>query len=376
MKFINTFDKHANEPEKTVDAYIKEKKLELGEWVNLRRKVYLDTKFWLLLRDAHLNRAKEQSQYDLLKLTADAVSSGKIICPISEDVFQEVIKQTDQGTLRATVALIDSLSAGVSLISHDERLEAELLYFLRSYTEPKERLYNRHDLVWTKLAYTCGMRIPHNDTFSEAENRLVQKAFIDQMWSLPLQEMINLIGLDRLFTFPHMPDFSHLMNEEKDSYHAEKADFKKIFLTELGFLLCREEARFESMFTYLFEKEKGYAPHPEEVRASNSGKMFANIIYNTIKLQKAGNNLSTIEIEAGLHAQLIYDKTRRYKANDAYDINHAIAALPYCDYFFTEKNLRQFIVRKNLAYDSKYNCTVVSSIIDAVSEIHQIVSYP
>ena len=373
MKFINTFDKHANEPEKTVNAYIREKKLELAEWVNQRRKVYLDTKFWLLLRDAHLSRAKEQSQYDLLMLTADAVSSGKIICPISEDVFQEVIKQTDEETLRATVALIDSLSSGVSLISHDERLETELLYFLRSCTKPKERLYNSHDLVWTKLAYTSGMRIPHNDIFSEAENRLVQKAFIDQMWSLPLQEMICLIGLDRLLIFPHMPDFSRLMNEEKDSYHAEKADFKKIFLTELGFLLRREEARFESMFTYLFEKEHGYTPKPEEVRATNPGRLFANVVYNVFKLQKAGNHLPTIEIEAGIHAQLIYDRTRRYKANDIYDINHAIAALPYCDYFFTEKNLREFIIRKNLAFDSKFNCIVVASVIDAVSEIHLIV---
>jgi len=308
----------------------------------------------------------------LLRLITVAVSAGQLICPISEDVFQEVIKQTDVETLRATVVLIDSLSAGVSLISHDERLEAELLYFLRSCTKPIERLYNRHDLVWTKLAYTSGMQIPHNDIFSEAENRLVQKAFIDQMWSLPLQEMINLIGLDRLLTFPHMPDFSQLMNEEKDSYNAEKADFKKIFLTELGFLLRREESRFGSMFTYLFEKEHGYTPPPEEIQATNPGRLFANVIYNAFKLQKAGKNLPTIEIEAGIHAQLIYDKTRRYKANDIHDINHAIAALPYCDYFFTEKNLREFIVRKNLAYDAKYNCTVVSSIIDAVSEIHQI----
>ncbi len=374
MKFINTFDKHANEPEKTVDTYIREKKLELGEWVNQRRKVYLDTKFWLLLRDAHLDRAKMQDQHELLRCITDAVSAGQLICPISEDVFQEVIKQTDEETLRATVALIDSLSAGVSLISHDERLEAELLYFLRSCTKPKERLYNHHDLVWTKLAYTSGMQIPHNDIFSEAENRLVQKAFLDQMWSLPLQEMINLIGLDRLLTYPHMPDFSHLMNEEKDSYHAEKADFKKIFLTELGFLLRREEARFESMFTYLFEKEHGYPPQPEEVRATNPGRSFANVVYNVFKLQKAGKNLPTIEIEAGIHAQLIHDKTRRYKANDIHDINHAIAALPYCDFFFTEKNLREFVVRKNLAYDTKYNCIVVSSLTDAVSEMSRIVS--
>lgn len=374
MEFINTIDKHANEPEKTVDSYIKEKKLELSEWINQRKKVYLDTKFWLLLRDAHLCRDNQPGLQDLLKFMTNGVLAGKLICPISEDVFQEVIKQSDEVTLRATVALIDNLSAGVSLLSHEERLDAEVLYFLRSCTHPIEKLYHPHDLVWTKLSYTSGMNIPFNELFSEAENRLIQKAFIDQMWNMSLQEMIGLIGLDRLLTYPHMPDFSHFLNEEKDCYIAEKADFKNIFLTELGYILLREEKRFGGMFTYLFEKEHGYAPQSEEVQSTNSGRLFANQIYNVFKLQKAGNNLPAIEIEAGIHAQLIYDKTRRYKANDIYDINHAIAALPYCDYFFTEKNLREFIVRKNLAYDTKYNCTVVSSIIDAVSEIHQIVS--
>ncbi len=374
MEFINTFDKHASEPEKTVDSYIKEKKLELSEWINQRKKVYLDTKFWLLLRDAHLSRDNQPGLHDLLKFMTGGVLAGKLICPICEDVFQEVIKQSDEVTLRATVALIDNLSAGVSLLSHEERLEAEVLYFLRSCTHPIEKLYHPHDLVWTKLSYTSGMDIPFNELFSEAENRLIQKAFIDQMWNMSLQEMIGLIGLDRLLTYPHMPDFSHFLNEEKDCYIAEKADFKNIFLTELGYILLREEKRFGGMFTYLFEKEHGYAPQSEEVQSTNSGRLFAKQIYNVFKLQKAGNNLPAIEIEAGIHAQLIYDKTRRYKANDIYDINHAIAALPYCDYFFTEKNLREFIVRKNLAYDTKYNCTVVSSIIDAVSEIHQIVN--
>lgn len=373
MEFINTFDKHANEPNKAVDAYIKEKKLELGKWVNQRKKVYLDTKFWLLLRDAHMGRAKQQCQYDLLKLVTGGVLSGKLICPISEDIFQEVIKQTDEVTLRATVELIDSLSAGVTLLSHDERWETEVLHFVRSCNQPKEKLYFLHDLVWTKLAYTHGMQIPHNGLLSDAENLLIQKSFIDQMWSLSLLDMFNLVGFDRLLTFPHIPDLSCLLNEEKDNYNAENADFKSIFLTELGFVLRNDEARFESMFTYLYEKEHGYAPQPEEVQATNPGRLFANSVYNVFRQQKAGNNLPTIEIEAGIHAQLIYDRTRRYKANDIYDINHAIAAIPYCDYFFTEKNLREFIIRKNLAFDSKFNCIVVASVIDAVSEIQLIV---
>jgi hypothetical protein len=369
MKFVYTFDKHKNEPEKALDSYVKEKKIELGSWINNRKKVYLDTKFWLLLRDGYLGRVRSKDQSDLLHVLQSGVDKGTLICPISYDVFAEVIKQTDEVSLKATVKLIDELSLGVSLVSEDERRQIEALHFVRSYMLPSTCLHDVKDFVWTKVAYTHGMQVPHNNILSEAENRLIQKAFLDQMWSISLLDLIEVIGLQRLLNYPHTPDLSGLLNQEKDAYLVEYATFRTVFLTELAYILQREETTFDKMVLYLFEKEYGHAPRQEEVSSASAGYKFRNLIHAAFKQEKVGKKLPTFEIEAGIHAQLIYDRTRKYKPNDVHDISHAISALPYCDYFFTEKNLRELVIKKNLGYDKKYDCAVVSSVRNAISVI-------
>ena len=366
MKFVYTFDKHKDEPDKTLDSYLKEKKYELGSWVNKRRKIYLDTNFWLLLRNSYLGRTKSSDQHELLHVLKSGVNIGTLICPISSDVFVEVIKQTDEVTLRATIKLIDELSLGVCLVPEDERRQTETLHFVRSCMLTNTCLYDVEDFVWTKVAYVHGMQVPYNKSFSVADNRLIQKAFLDQMWTISLQDMIEAIGLERLLSYPHAPDISSLLNQEKDTYLMEAATFRKIFLTELVYILKREEAMFDEMFTYLFEKEYGHAPLQEEVTSLCAGGKFGNLVYEAFKQEKVANRLPTFEIEAGIHAQLIYDKTRKYKPNDIHDFGHAMAALPYCDCFFTEKNLKELVIRKNLGYDKKYDCAVASSVRNAI----------
>jgi hypothetical protein len=369
MKSVSTFDMHNDEPEKTLDSYLKEKKVELSFWVNNRKKIYLDTKFWLLLRDSCLERSITKDQYNLLSMLQSGVDKGVLICPISHDVFDEVIKQTDETTLKATVQLIDELSLGVSLVSEDERRKTETLHFVRSCMLPSTCLHDVKDFVWTKVAYTHGMQVPHNKKISDAENRLFQKDFLDHMWSISLVDLVERIGIKRLLNYPHTPDFSGLMNQEKDAYLAEGATFRKVFLTELAYILQREKTTFDEMFTYLFIKEYRHAPQQAEVASSSAGSRFGTLIYEAFKQGKVSKKLPTFEIEAGIHAQLIYDKTRKYKPNDLHDISHAISALPYCDYFFTEKNLRDLVIKNNLGYDKKYDCTVVSSVKNAVSAI-------
>jgi len=34
--------------------------------------------------------------------------------------------------------------------------------------------------------------------------------------------------------------------------------------------------------------------------------------------------------------------------------------VPYCDYFFTEKNLRHLLKMNSLSYDKEYSCKIVS----------------
>ena len=45
MKFINTFDKHRQESDKSLYEYTREVKLQLGKELQSRKKVYLDTNY-------------------------------------------------------------------------------------------------------------------------------------------------------------------------------------------------------------------------------------------------------------------------------------------------------------------------------------------
>jgi hypothetical protein len=98
-----------------------------------------------------------------------------------------------------------------------------------------------------------------------------------------------------------------------------------------------------------------------------SGRLLANAIYNAFRIT---TQLPTIRIGAGLHAALRWDRKRKYKANDLFDFRHAEAALPYCDYFLTERSLRHLLQDRNLRFGDLFPCKVYSEaaeVLDALS---------
>lgn len=373
MQFTYTFDKHLKEPDKTFNQYLKEKKVDLGYSLKGIKKIYLDTKYWLLLRDAWLGRARHKEQADLLQLINKLKVEGMITCPISEDIFVEIIKQTDQETLKASIELIDNLSNGITLISREERWQTEIFHFIRTSLYKEELIHSIDELVWIKLPYTQGIQSPYSENLTQEQNNLIQKSFLDLMWSMSLSDLYEMIGMNKFKMYPHMPDFSNILNQEKENYCKNGLSFNAVYLSEIAFIIDFKKDYFNKLFVYLYKKQFGKDPDPEEVTKSNAGQLFANLIYNSFKLGSINNKLPTFDIEAGINAQIIYDVKRKYKSNDLHDINHAIAALPYCDIFLTEKNLKTFVTRKNLSYDKKYKCCVISDIDDAISELTKIV---
>ena len=57
MKPTSTFDYHFQNPNESPEGYEKRKRLELGRELQSAKKIYLDTKFWLFLRDIRLERS-------------------------------------------------------------------------------------------------------------------------------------------------------------------------------------------------------------------------------------------------------------------------------------------------------------------------------
>ena len=175
-------------------------------------KIFLDTKYWIYFGDVILDSSNNDSLKASFTQLAMLCDSGKVVCPICEEVFYEVTKQTDPTTLAATISLIDYLSKGTSLISFEERIKVEILNFFYNSQPHKYDIHPLHTLVWTKICHTLGFRHLYATPLNSEEELVIQKAFFDQMWSSKLGEICELFGYSKINSIPKMPDLSDLMN--------------------------------------------------------------------------------------------------------------------------------------------------------------------
>ncbi len=189
MEFINTINFHREHNQQTLSEHYQNLRLQLSKNVIDRKIVYFDTKFWVLLRNSFLYPKLNADTDKLLTLSLSLVEDKKCTFPISENIFIEIMKQTDDKTRQATIQLIDTLSNGVTFINYDERFKLEVLHFLDSMNG--RSIYPIERLIWTKMAYVMGARSYYHPSISIDENLILQKAFVDYSWSITMQEMVE-----------------------------------------------------------------------------------------------------------------------------------------------------------------------------------------
>lgn len=365
MDYVFTFDDHANSPETSVGQYIRAKCVDLSQAVNSKKVVYFDTKFWLVVRDIVLGRSKSDLEQEFYKEIVRLAEDSRLIFPISQDVFLEVIKQSDPETLGQTVELVDRLSCGVSLINFEERLELEVKYFL--YSSIGKSVYDCRDMVWTKMAYNMGFVTPSNQNIDPETDKVIQKSFIDRMWNMSLSDIITTISENGGLSGLNSPRMSEKLNEGKFNHAHENNSFKQMFLSELAGALDGYGDIVAKCMEDMYEAETGKTLSKEERKNSDSENGLRKAIYNLFRLNKAKSYFPTFDVISGLHAAIRWDKSQKYQDNDLHDIRHAASALPYCDAFFTEKRLAHLITQKATGYDQKYSCAVCSSVSGALS---------
>jgi hypothetical protein len=80
----------------------------------------------------------------------------------------------------------------------------------------------------------------------------------------------------------------------------------------------------------------------------------------------------SVSINAGLHSLKRWEIESKYKNNDTFDFMHAEVALPYCDYFLTERNLCGMIKNNYLKFDEVFKCNVLTNPKDAIDNLSNI----
>jgi len=372
MKIVNTLHQHIQKPGESVEAYARRKRIELGRDIQFTPKVYLDTKFWVFLRDARMGRPSSDHVVKLVQLLEALVSKRLVVCPISLDTFVEMFHQTDPKTLSVTAQLVDDLSMGVAMLTLDERIRLEVFHFVREKTIGAGSVYSPNELVWTKMANVWGFMMPSCDVFPADLDTVMQKAFVDQMWSITLADMLDQLGPKAVSSIPRFNDIAPKLNQGKFAHLDDCSSFKQLFFSELAGILEEYKPVFKDLMTYIYEADTGQRPTADELSADDSGRMLANLIYHAFRQNKINTELPSFHVYAGLHAAVRWDTKRKYKPNDLHDFHHLVAAVPYCDYFLTENSLRHLVRDKNLNLSALFRCQTFSDASDAVATLSQL----
>ena len=182
--------RHRKHPEVSFSQHRLNRIAELAGVVLPRKRIYLDTRYWLFLRDAALGRPQKPIHVELLKLLRSGVQSGRLLCPIGDSTFFEILKQADASTRLATADVVDTLSLGVVIQNAADRLQTELVLFLASVIGKQTTPGLPVDRVWMKVGHVLGTPQPVFDGASDVEQLAISKAFFDVMWSVTLGEML------------------------------------------------------------------------------------------------------------------------------------------------------------------------------------------
>lgn len=364
---INTLQAHLLSPEVSLDEHVHIRQIELARLLASRKAIYLDVKYWIILRDVIAGIRSQPDELELLKLLRKQVEEELVFCPISESTFAELYKQKDAHSRQATAQLIDELSLGIALIPHDERVRLEFSHLIRSH-ELRMELPPLRDLVWSKLSFVLGFIHPYDTGFDPATELAIQKAFFDHLWDMSLSDCIQTIGA----SLPAEDEFHTLadrLNVGNAAHSAELSSYEGTYVIELKGALESSEPMILDVLRTITENAFGVSmPNDNKERDPNIRQwlslIFAAFKKDTAKMQEI---LRTTHIGASLHAYVRWNKGHQFKGNDIYDILHATAALGYCDVFLTERRLGAWIKSSKLALDRQFNCIVASDIKDAIA---------
>ena len=345
-------EKHSSKPAVSIDEYVRTRKIELGKYVTEHKLIYLDTRYWIILVEVFLGRLLDPSSMRLLDYFLLQARNHEIICPISESVFIEMLKQQDLRTRRKTAELIDELSSGITLASEPTRIGTEIAHFFYSQ-DKRSSVYPLKWLIWSKLSHVFGDMYPRNTGLSPDRELIMQKVMFDQIWECSLTEVVNMIGDKKVPVFD-LKDLALEANEAIAKVSDKFQSYKQVFEQELAGSLNSYFPVAQKILEDIFER----GGHIMPVQTS----------------RKAGiANLSpTLHIHALCNASVRWDKKRKLKGNDFYDFHHAAAAIPYCDVFLTENPLRALLEQNHLKINQDFGCRIISSVSEAVNFLEKV----
>ena len=350
-------ERHRNQAEISTAQYFRTLQKQLADQLAGKRRLYLDTKYWILLRDAVLGRARSSAHTQILDRLRTLVSNGRVVCPLSDAAYVEAMRQTDKETRLATAALMDELSCGVAIATEETRVRLELLNFMDDPTSDVDNLNGR---LWVKCGFVLGENVPHAKAFDARTNLVAQKSFIDLMWH---QTVVDLAAESHDREMHLMSASAERINEKMVEYADQIRSFEQAVAAE--FSGCVKLFDLGLAATAL--RQKGYSGATSQ-EVARFHQTMQRALYNAMKLRPdvMAKRVPTLFIHAMCHAAIRWDKGRKLDSHWLLDIHHACAGLPYHEAMFTERPLRSLLLGGNMRMGQRFGARILSAEADVL----------
>jgi len=346
--------------ETPAESYYRGLVLALGKATVTKIRVYLDINHWIALRDVMLGRPRDPRHVEVYERLRQLVESGRLVCPVSECVFFEIFKQADRQTRLATARVADQLSHGITLQFSDHRLQTEVIHFLRQCSGKGDSLYPLEQLVWTKAAHVLGRTYPVFAGLPPDESMHLQKMATDMLWECTLEQLVDALADSRPVSTIYTEESAKELNKGKIAHAHEIKTYEDAFLAELGGVVDLYTSTFAKMMRWMYVKDTGRALAQGDMECDEPGKLMRNLIFHAFRLGRITTQLPSFMIHSHLHATIRFDRPRKLRPNDLWDFRHAVAGVPFCDIFVSDRGLASLVTSPRLAFDKLYNTRVVT----------------
>ncbi len=367
----NTIRHHLENPEPDLASYMRKRRLALGEQIMQKRRIYLDTRYWIFIRDVFLGREQKPIHSEIVEELKRLCSDGSTICPISYSIFAELLLQSDDSTRIATGKMIDLLSEGCTIQPPHELFKREAYHFIAKNTQPAATLIPVSHFAWTKAAFVLGDVFPSSDELDPVLMVAIQKSMDDLFWSVGLTEMLQHLPATDDTEKQMTQTVTQEMTDAKFAAAKSCDTFESLFLDEVTGLLQGYGEFSGGLMTHLASESGINSPADESVTALG-GRMLGQLIRLAFEHKRISTELPSIEIPSSLYATVRLSPKRKYKKGDFEDFRHATLALPYFDVFLTESSLKHTLTNKPLNLDEKYDCEVISTEEDALNYLRKL----
>jgi len=331
------------------------------------RLIYLDTNFWIRMRDAEIGTGSPAA-VRLLRTLRSMVRSREALCVSYIYSFLELGKQ-GEASLRVTAELLDELTEGVAIASPDDLLDWECAKFIEATLQ---RDVGQGMCPWTKVGqlHTNALSTEMPGPISASDREIVLKATIDAAWNVSFQ-----YGFEQ-FTWDTKTKLSFDLNKNtfaRVTKRKAEQQAKRLAPDQVRLEVFSEMVRTKAVpvFNRLLGRwhlDRGF---PEGM---------ATLLRDVDAVQRAairgfenralGRMLPSLSIMTEIYTLYETDSqsNKPQTTNDWFDSCHAAVALPYCDLFLTERGLAHRL-RRQLKADVQYDCQVVGTIEEALTRI-------